>query len=72
MMGKRLKDNIMLIILCIVIICCTVSVNNKIEKEVKENTDYLANRIYTDLPSVDLVYDIYRDLHTLKSKLSWE
>lgn len=62
----------MLIILCIVIICCTVSVNNKIDNVVKENTDYLANRIYIDLPSVDLVYDIYRDLHTLKSKLSWE
>ena len=67
---KRLKENAMLIILCIVIICCTVSINNKIEKTVYENTDYLANRIYNDTPSIDLVYDIYRDLHTLKSKLS--
>lgn len=68
-MKKRLKDNAMLIILSIVIICCTVSINNHIEKATRENTDYLANRIYTDLPSVDLVYDIYRDIHLLKGAL---
>lgn len=68
-MKKRLKDNTMLIILCIVMICCTVSINNHIEKSTRENTDYLANRIYTDLPSVDLVYDIYRDIHLLKGAL---
>ena len=68
-MKTRLKENIMLIILCIVIICCTVSVNNKIDNVVKENTDYLANRIYTDLPSVDLVYSIYWDLNLIKWEL---
>lgn len=71
-MMKRLKDNIMLIILCIVIICCTVSINNNIDKVVRENSDYLASRIYNDTPSIDLVHDIYRDIHLIKSEILWE
>lgn len=61
---KRLKDNIMLIILCIVIICCTVSINIKIdsvENEINNKVGYVwvkADSIWWKLDHIssDTVY----------------
>ena len=68
-MKKRLKDNIATIVLIITIICCTISINNKIEKTVYDNTNYLESQLVSDLPSIDLVHSIRRDVSLIKSHL---
>ena len=52
---KRLKENAMLIILCIVMICCTVSINKKLDL-VYERIDLLDYN--TILPWINDTYHV--------------
>ena len=54
-MKKRLKDNAMLIVLCVVIICCTMSTNKKLDS-VYERIDSFAYD--TVLPWINDIYHV--------------
>lgn len=64
---KRLKDNAMLIILCIVMICCTVFVNKKIDEINWEL--WSMNYKMDNLPTYNLWSDIYRQIDYIQSDL---
>lgn len=52
---KRLKDNLMLIVLCIVIVCCTISVNKKLN-EISWKVENLEYNIV--LPWINDIYKV--------------
>jgi hypothetical protein len=60
-MKKRLKENAMLIILCIVIICCTVCVCNKVDSA-KDNVIVWIKTVIEDKSSYEQVSSIHEDL----------
>lgn len=57
----------MLIILCIVIICCTVSVNNNIEKSEHDIMDYLI----LNMPNISDMSKIYSSIEDIKYNVIW-
>ena len=60
-MMKRLKENAMLIILCIVIICCTMCVYNKVDSA-KDSVIVWIESVIENKSSYEQVSSIHEDL----------